>query len=406
MMNRSTFIRATLLCGGLLLAAAPASAQSTRQTYVDLSASLGYASNPFLALGDDTGSGFVRVSAYGVHAWETERSDTALSAYLENSGNFQRYGNKQIFDLNARTSYRTSETVTLFGTLGFAGDFGGQLGTRFVAAPTTPAAPEPTLPPPVTVIDPTLQSLSGRQYRVSGQVGASIRPNARDVWTISGGAQHLFYTRDSDDLNYTTYSLSGSYDRQLNERLTVGFRTSVQHSEYSRGDSTTIINPQITARARLSESWDASGAVGVIIGKQDLEDGGSDSSVGLSLDGQVCRTGEQSRFCGRLSRYQRNELNANLVTTTSAGADYSYRIDQNQSVQFSASVIHYSGGQILDEDADSKYYVASASYSRKLNDRLSGGLNVSGRKLARFGPDPKFDASGSVFIRYRLGDLQ
>lgn len=406
MMNSSTLIRAALLSGGLLLAAAPASAQSTQRTYVDLSADLGYSTNPFLALGDDTGSGFLRVSAYGVHAWETERSDTALSAYLENSGNFQRYGNKQIFDLNARTSYETSETVTLFGSLGFSGDFGGQLGTRFVAVPTTPAAPTPTLPPPVTVVDPTLQSLTGRQYRVSGQAGATIRPNARDIWTISGGAQHLFYTQDADDLNYTTYNVTGSYDRQLSERLTIGFRTSLQHSEYKRGDSTTIINPQLTARTRLSETWDASGAVGVIIGKQNLEGGEDDSSVGLSLDGQVCRTGEQSRFCGRLSRYQRNELNADLVTTTSAGADYSYRIDQNQSVQLSASVIHYSGRQILDEDADSNYYVASASYSRKLNDRLSGGVNASGRKLASFGPDPKFDASGSVFIRYRLGDLQ
>jgi hypothetical protein len=37
---------------------------------------------------------------------------------------------------------------------------------------------------------------------------------------------------------------------------------------------------------------------------------------------------------------------------------------------------------------------------------LFGGINLSGRKLTQNGPDPKADFSGSLFIRYRFGDVQ
>lgn len=423
MMTKTAFVRAVLLCGGVLAAAAPAVSQPAQRTYVDLTGSVGYSTNPGLSLDDDSESAFGRLSLYGVHAWRTERSSTSVSAFLENSYYPNRYGNKQIFDLNAATSYQTSETVNLFGNLGFSGDFGGQLGTRFVAVPVTPlppstptdpqnpttptppSFPDPTIPPPTTIVDPDLLVLSGRQYRLSGQAGVSVRPNERDTWTLSTGAQHIFYSDDLSDRSYTTYSLTGAYSRQLNERVSVGFRTSVHRTDYPGSDSTTFVSPQVTVQALIDENWTASAAAGVTYRIQDF-DGDSDGSLGLAFDGSICRALERSRLCGRLSRNSQNTIAEDLLTTTSAGLDYSHILDQDSSIQLSASAVHYSGRRVLDRNVSSNYFTTSAAYNRRINDRLTGGVTGSVRKLSQFGPDPDTDLSASVFLRYRLGDLQ
>jgi len=119
--NRRAII--ALLFGGTTLWTAPAVAATN--DFIDLQAGLGYSSNPFLRL-DSNSSAFGRLSIYGQHAWESERGKTSLSAYLENTTYFNHYGSKQIFDLNAHTQQAVSETVSIFGTATFSGDFAGQ----------------------------------------------------------------------------------------------------------------------------------------------------------------------------------------------------------------------------------------------------------------------------------------
>jgi hypothetical protein len=54
----------------------------------------------------------------------------------------------------------------------------------------------------------------------------------------------------------------------------------------------------------------------------------------------------------------------------------------------------------------SNYYRAAADYTRKIGNRWYGGVNVAARKLTEAGQDPDADFSGSLFIRYRFGDVQ
>ena len=56
--------------------------------------------------------------------------------------------------------------------------------------------------------------------------------------------------------------------------------------------------------------------------------------------------------------------------------------------------------------SSASYYRAAASYTRKFGLRLYGGVNLAARKLTQNGPDPKTDLNASLFIRYRLGDVQ
>ena len=385
--------------------ASAAAANRARVTYLDLTASLGYASNPFLEFDNSNGSFFGRASARGVHSWGNERGRTTLTGFVEGTTYFDDYGLKSIFSVNADTNQKVSEKVTVFGSLGFSGDLSGQLGNRFLYTPGQVIVPDPTLPPtPVPVQDPTLFSFAGRQYQVYGQAGASFRTSERGSLTVSGGAQHIFYSDPFLD-DYTTVFGTAAYNHQVSERTTVGFSLGAHHTEYDgSSDNSTIINPAITAHILLSEDWDASASVGVSFANFDRITGDS-NSTDLSLDGSICHTSETERLCGRVARYTESQSRNSIVTTSSIGVNWFKRLDEDQTIQLAASYIHYSSDFEVLENLDSNYFDLAGSYSRRIGNRLSAGADLTARKLAQDGPDPEMDISGSLFIRYRLGDI-
>jgi hypothetical protein len=373
-------------------------------TYLDLTGSLGYSSNPLLRLGDSQSAAFGRASARGVHAWNSAISSTSLSAFVEATSYFNDYGVKSIFSLNGDTQRQVSERVRVFGSGGFSGDLAGQLSNRFLYVPPLPEVPDVNQPPPVTVEDPDLFSFSGRQYRAYGQAGASIRTSARGNLSLSGGAQRIIYTSDFFD-DYTTIFGNGSYDYSLSERTTLGANVAIRRTDYDNSsDSSTIINPGLTIRTRLSEYWDVSAGIGMSF--TDVKRGGlSNNSTDLSFNASVCHTSESERFCGRAARYSNSTSRAALVTTSSVGVDWFRKLDEDQTLQLSASVVRYVSDEDLDEKFKTHHFRFAGSFSSRINPHLSAGADVGVRALRRAGPDPNTDVSGSLFVRYRLGDL-
>ncbi|NUT01647.1 MAG: hypothetical protein HOP96_11805 [Sphingomonas sp.] len=385
--------------------AQPTETERARVSYIDLTAGLGYSTNPFLRFGDSTGSAFGRLGARGVHAWSTERSRTSLSAFVEGSTYFDDTDFKSIFSLAGETQHQTSETVTVFGSAGFSGDLSGQLSNRFLYVPPVPEVPDVTLPPPpTTVLDPDLFSFAGRQYRAYGQAGVSFRTDARSSITVSGGGSRVWFTGDLLN-DYTTVFGNGSYNRSLSERTTVGVNLNVEHTTYDdTNDNSTLINPTVSISTRLSEFWDVRASAGVVFSSFD-RDGQTDHSTGLSLDGSICHNSETERLCGRVGRNSSSLSRGALTTTTTAGVDWYKKLDDKQTVQVSAGATRYSSDDELVSNFSSTYLRAAASYSRKINGRLSGGADVSVRSLMADGPDPDPDLTGTLFVRYRLGDL-
>ena len=51
-------------------------------------------------------------------------------------------------------------------------------------------------------------------------------------------------------------------------------------------------------------------------------------------------------------------------------------------------------------------YTLAGSFDRKINTRLSAGVNLTARKYTFAGPDPKADIGGSLFIRNRFGSVR
>jgi hypothetical protein len=381
-----------------------ATAVRRNATYLDLTGSLGYSTNPMLRTVDSQSSIFGRASARGVHMWNGERSSTSLSAFVEGTTYFNDYGVKSIFSLSGDTQRQVSERVRLFGSAGVSGDLAGQLSNRFLYVPPLPEVPVEGEPPPVTVDDPDIFSFSGRQYRVYAQGGAAIRVSPRGSLSLSGGAQRIFYTDEFFD-DYTTVFGNGSYNHSLSDRTTVGFNVGVRRTDYDNSsDNSTIINPGISVHTRLSEYWDVSGGVGVSF--SDVERNGDNSnSTSLSFNGSVCNTTENDRFCGRVSRYSNSTSRSALVTTTSLGVDWFRKLDAAQTIQLSASVVRYVADDELDDNFKTNHFRLAGSYSRTISGRLSAGADVGVRALRRDGVDPDTDFSGSLFVRYRVGDL-
>lgn len=392
------------LIGVLGIAAAPAGAQT--QTFADVQAGLGYSTNPEMRL-DGVGSGFGRVSVFGFHGWGTERSSTNISAYVENSTYFRRYSNKQLFDLNAATTRQVSEKVRLFGNLGFSGDFGAQLSSRFYGAPVGTVTVDPTFADnSVIVVNPDLAALNQRQYRINAQTGASLVLSPRDSLNTTLGAQRVFFSGDSDVLNYNLYDATAGYQRQLDERISIGLRAIASYADYRLGRSILSYGPQVTGSIRLAENLQASGAIGLVRTEQDTGTvGGRDNSIDLAFDGSLCRTLASERMCARASRRTQSSVLGTAPTSSSINVDYSRRLNARDQLQASFAVVTTGAERELGFGRRT-FYTVAGSFDRKMSDRVSAGVNLAARRLNTVGPDPKEDLGGSLFIRTRFGSVR
>ena len=317
-MNRallSSQLPALALVAGNLAAAAPAAAQvappmttgtggeqpkASSTTFLDVNAGVGYSSNPLLQL-QGRSSAFGRISLLAVHSWNSERGSTSLSGYVENTTYLRGgYGSKQIFSLDGSTRQAVSEKVSVFGDLSFSGDIAGQLSNRFVTPVPVGAPPPPdTNPPPGT--NPEFFNFSGRQYRLTGTVGASIATSARSNVSLSAGASHGFFTGSNKVADYSTYQGTFGYDHQLSEPTWIGATVSVTREDFAGSDYANVINTAATIRAQLGQNISANGSIG-ILAVYDHRGGVNEHSYSPSFAGSICATGERSSLCANISR--------------------------------------------------------------------------------------------------------
>jgi hypothetical protein len=424
----------TLLALGLpaasILASAPAFAQETDSaqappgetasafdnsfTFVDLFLTGGYSTSPFLDASDDEdgGSSFARVSVNAVHNIVGARGSTQLTAFAEQGFYFgsDRDG-ERVFSVGASTNQQVSERTSVYGSINGSLDIGGQLSSRFLILPAVPTSPDPTVPPPLLVDDPDLFVINQRRYRLSGQAGVSTRVSERGTVLFSAGASRNWYSGEFPEDQTGLFGSLG-YDHALNERTGVGGRVNVNRTSYDGdGGETLVINPEATVRTRLSEVWDATLAAGVVFSKVDRDatlfgdDDGDDWSTDFSLSGTLCRQSEFEQICGALNRSAQSSAIGDIATVTSASLSWYRRLDANQTVALSAGLTRQEIGVEDGEDFRTTNFQVGANYDRKVSGRLFVGASATVRKLTQNGTDPDTDLSGSVYLRYRLGDL-
>lgn len=387
--------------------------ESRRQTtFLDLEAGVGYSTNAALGFNPES-SAYGRLSASGAHSWLSETGSISVRGYLENTTYVRGgYGSKQIFSLGASTTQQLSQTVSVYGDLGFSGDFGGQLSNRLYPVPSQPAVPDPLNPLPAPTVNPDLFGITGRQYRINGDAGISIASSARSNISFTAGAAHAFSSGDNQNGDYTTYHGSASYSQQISERTHGGARLTVARQDFEGGGWSNTINPALFASTQLSESLRAEGSIGVMRIHQE-SNGRSDTSTNLSFSGSLCNSGTASSLCAQISRDAQTALTSGVIggqgqsaITTTASVNYWRRLGPKDTIQASISASRYSTAASIDgEHPRSTYASAVVGYDRNINSRLYGGIQGGVRRLFQTGPDPDIDLNATVYLRYRLGDL-
>ncbi len=383
-----------------------------QSTYVDLEAGAGYSTNPQLQFGSHTGGGFGRISLHAVHTRSSARTTTLLSAYAENLTYTTHYGSQQSLSFLGRHDAAVSEHLRVFGDLSANYQQGGQLDTRILLVPNLPPLAGPPgvpiiLPPGVDFL-----TVRGKEYEIAGHAGAQVALSPRDNFSVSAGVERTtFHSSVSSGLghsSYTTIPVTLSYDRQLSEHSTIGARLVAQDTEYKGPASVRTITPQVTGRVALSPILSLSGAVGVSFAK--VDDGVSThNSTGLAANADLCSTTERGSICASVAISQETATVAGPAKSITGNLSYTRQLDADSTLAVALGVDHFSRptSVIIGQPFSSAtYYRASGEYSRKIGRRLFAGVDLSARKLAETGPDPKTDVSGSLFIRYRFGDVQ
>jgi hypothetical protein len=383
---------------------------SGETSYIDVEAGAGYSSNPNLALVNDQGSAFGRISLHAVHSRVSARTTTVLSGYAENVSYTNHIGSQQSVNLYGRHDAALSEHVRIFGDVNASYQEGGQLDTVVLGLPLVPPAiPGGTVVPPILIL-PTgdFLSVTGRQYSFSGHGGGTFALSQHDSMSFSSGIEHVVFHSGVARTSYTTVPVSLAYDRELSARTTVGARIAAQNTDYDGPTSFRLITPQLTGRVLLSPRITLDGAIGVSFAR--IDNGVAIThSTGLSAQANLCGQGETSFFCARFSADEQTATTAGPTRSISGGVDYTQRLDADQTISFSLNGTHYSTPTSVVTSrtfSAASYFRAATSYSRRLATRLFGGVNLSARKLTQNGPDPKTDLNASLFIRYRLGDVQ
>jgi hypothetical protein len=409
--TRRRHLVATALATALFISGEAARAETTNT--LDLTAGAGFSTNPGFRNNSRT-SAFGRLGAYGTHTVRNERSSTSLHGFIENTSYLRNYGSQRIFALGADTNFTASPTLTLYGSLNFNGDFNGQLSNRLIGVPGGPPITDPNnpLPPPPGFNVPDVFAFNGHSYRLSGQVGASIRSSEVSTISLSAGAQRSWFTANSD-ANYNIYFGSVGYSRQVSERTSIGPSLYLTHQDFTHGDSANIVNPVLTAHTQLSESMSADGAVGVLVLSQD-RGGHHDTSVSPSFSASLCSRATLSSFCAQVSRDARSALNDRVINssgkasiTTTGSVTYYRQLSEAGTLQASMYVTHYSSsGTLTGQNLRSTYLSAIVGYDHKVGHRLAAGITGGARKVFQSGSDPAVDFNANIYLRYRIGDIK
>ena len=383
-------------------------------TYVDLEGGGGYSSNPNLSLGSNTGAAFGRVSAHAVHSRVSARTTTVLSGFAQSVFYTNHYSSAQSFDVNGRHDAAVSERLRIFFDGDAAYDKGGQLDTRILGVPGLPLPPGTVVPP--TLLNPggDFLTVTGKSYRADAHVGGQYSVSQHGFLDLTTGIEHDVFKTGSIETRYTTIPLAVGYQQQLNERTTVGARVAASFTHYAETVSNPsrnyhVITPEVTGQFKLSPTLSLSGDVGASFASVRNGGGVDHNTTGLAGDVNLCSTGERTQMCARASVQEQAATSAGPARVISVGVDYSRRLTADDTIQFSLSGNRYTNPVILvssESFTRATYARAAVDYSRKIGQRLFGGVDLAARKISETGPDPRADLSASVFIRYRFGDVQ
>ena len=400
---RKTCLASTAI--GVLFVASPGTAQEVRKG-ATISVGGSYATNPFLNDGDNNGAASVFVEVAPVLTVTDEKSQLTLDGAVRYHYYPSRYGSDPSGRLGIRGQRRMSERFTLTGGAAAQTSRSAAL-DNLLNAPSV-LTPEGTIPE-LPVYDLTVAGQRTRTTSVSAFAGGDYVLSPVDSLSGQVSARKTFYSGDVGT-NYGEASVALSYGRRISETMTATAGVSFAKIDYADrviGDAI-IYGANAGIDWSLSETAKARARIGVSRARIDQGASGSRNSTFLTgllgycdrtLGGSVCvsasRSARPTGFNGvtavsSLSLGYSRELND--ISNLSASVRYA-RTDGNDDNGFGLP------------DWNSELLGVTATYSRRLNDRLRAFVSPSATKVtsSTFDRKPNFGIQAGVSLQ--IGDV-
>ena len=383
-----------------LLSASPAGAQTGSD--VSVTASTAYDSNPFLAFGDDTEVASFRLELAPSVYRSDGISSLKISGRVEHVEYMRRYDSAQNLSANVAASHRINERLDATASFSISSsvsttDFVGPIGTGEELGPDD-------LPLP---IDNDITLLGDRQRRNQAAADVSLRytPSEFDEirWSSSARANRYGAARLQDS-DYASQRLA--YSRRINDGFTIGgvVDASVSNFKDTRiGDAKTL-SPQLSVSALLGSRLQASGSFGLSFTRTNLAVG-RDTSTTFAGNATLCYKGSLSNFCVNGSRQVLPSAIGGVRKQTSAGATYSLRLSERETVQLGGSY-SVASTPLAGVGGDFESIRGYARYERLLNERTrlfasAGYSDTSDDIGAR-----RSNIQGAVGITFKFGNTR
>lgn len=393
--NRLRLVVLAVAPGSICLSA-PAIADT--RMGMDLSAGGSVESNPYL-----TGSRTDVAASLQVDPWlrvtdEVSsvdfRSNLTLRRYSQNANGTDLSGTASL-----ATSRRLSPYVSLNGGLNYSTSRNGiNLGFANVG-PNDPPPPSTTPLP-----DIALAGTRTRTQTIDGNLGISARLSPLDELGASFNASRTTNnSRSSRDYNYLNGGIN--YSHTLSERTSITGSVRYGRSNYvgTRTGDGTIITPEIGLQHTVSATITLSASLGASFTRSTNEDGSTTKGTTLSGQARVCRIADRAGMCLIAARSAQPTSLGNISTVTSVAISYDKRISRRDSIGVSVNFAENSDAARLNvtRQEASKFYTASATWSRNFNPRLSAYLNPSySRVVTSSNSRDSFRLSAGLRLRF------
>ena len=396
---------ATLIGAGLV----PGMAAAQDRLGVDVSASAGVSTNPFLRAGSTPTTGTGTIDVRPSYTLQRPLTTVRLEADAQFTKYTGDYDHNENYTLQGSASHKLSERTSITGAVSYLNSLVGS----FVDSRVPVGVPVIDTGLPVYVNDPALGGIGQRRQSYQASAGLSSLLSSRDQVNVQLSASvNRFGGLLFSDYNY--YSPTVGYSRALGPGFNVGASFTLGRTDYRGtgiGDAT-VYQPSLTVSRSLNERWTLDAAAGAAIATVREPTGIDRSSTAFNGTLNVCRRDSRWNACLSASRQTLPSAFQGVRTQTSASAFAGYRATAKDDVSLVASYSHAGnpvqqlviGGPRVGSD---DYVTLTGNLSHRFRPRLSGF--VSGGYNKSFGNDlfrRNANFTAQLGVNYRFGARQ
>ena len=347
---------------------------------MDVSASAGFDSNPFLSARPDPEVASLRLQLTPRFERDNGRSSIRAAGRFEHIEYLGRYRSLQNYGADFAGVHRLNERLEMNAGALFRSDI---LATDLTNPLLGSGSVDPGIPTIPGGNDVTLLGQAERRNQFGGDAGLRWTPSNRDEFRLSSSFRSdRFESGDLSDSDF--YSQQLRYTRQISDTLNLGAVVDgsiINFSGAGFGDTKTI-TPQALVVAKLGNRLTASASFGVAISQVDLA-AGEQTNTAFAGNLSLCREGIRSSLCVTGARQVLPSAIGGARVQTTGGLSYSLRLSERDSLQLGGNYSTASA-PLAGAGGDFESINAFAGYERQLNERMrlqarAGYLDTSGQ---------------------------